>query len=404
VTTYKNLILGGGMVAGYCAKEYVEKGGKAGELAIVSGDDAVPYERPPLSKTFLAGKDSEQSVLINQPEYYREHGIELKINTQISSLDPGARRLRTQAGEEIAYDKLVLATGAQVRTLDTPGAASENVLYLRALTDSKRIRDRSANAKKAVVVGGGFIAMEVASVLASRGVETTMIVREERIWKAIFTEEMSAFFEKYYADKGVKLRKQAELAAIEKNSTVRLKAGESVDFDMLVAGVGVQPVTALASAAGLAVDNGIVVNEFLETTNPHISAAGDVANYPDSLFGKRRRVEHWDNAVSQGQHLAHTLLGQREAFVHVPYFFSDIFDLSYDLWGDPSKSDRVVHRGDLHTNSFSVWWLSGDKLAAAFVMNRPDEERELAPEWIRSKQTLSAARLRESKSARDAAS
>jgi NADPH-dependent 2,4-dienoyl-CoA reductase/sulfur reductase-like enzyme len=390
MTTYKNLILGGGMVAGYCAKEYVEGGGTAGELAIISADDASPYERPPLSKSFLAGKDDESSVLINQPVFYRDHGIEVKINTRIASIDPAARRLRTDTGEDLAFEKLILATGAEVRTLDIPGIAPGDVLYLRSLADSKRIRERAASAKNAVVIGGGFIAMEVASVLAGRGIETTMLVREDRIWKAFFTPEMSAFFEQYYTSRGVRIRKQAEAT------------GPAVKSDLLVAGVGVRPVTVLAEQAGLAVDNGVVVNEFLESSNPSVSAAGDVANYPDSLFGKRRRVEHWDNAVSQGQHMGHTLLGRREPFVHVPYFFSDVFDLSYELWGDPSQSDRIVHRGDLHTRSFSVWWLFRDALVAAFVMNRPDEERELAPEWIRSKQILSPERLRDSGSVRDA--
>lgn len=245
--------------------------------------------------------------------------------------------------------------------------------------------------------------MEAASVLAQRGIDTSMVVRDDRIWKGFFTAGMSAFFEKYYTARGVKLMKQTGITAVENDSTARLTTGETVAFDVLVAGVGVRPLTELAAEAGLPVDNGIIVNEFLETADQNISAAGDVANYPDALFGnKRRRVEHWDNAVSQGQHIAHTLLGRREPFVHVPYFFSDVFDLSYEFWGDPSQADRIVHRGDLNTNSFSVWWLSHNTLVAAFVMNRPDEERELAPELIRLKTPLSAERLRSSAAARDA--
>jgi NADPH-dependent 2,4-dienoyl-CoA reductase/sulfur reductase-like enzyme len=390
------------MVAGYCAKEYVENGGKAGELAIVSADDALPYERPPLSKSFLAGKDSEEGVLIHGAGFYRDNGIHLQMNTRVASLDARGRRIRTSTGDEIGFEKLVLATGADVRTLDIPGAASEKVLYLRSLADSRRIRDRAAGARKAVVVGGGFIAMEVAAVLAGRGVETTMLVRDDRIWKAFFTPEMSAFFEKYYIERGVRLMKQAGLAAVERDSTARLTHGPALEFDLLVAGIGVQPVTALATQAGLTVDNGIAVNEFLETGDASILAAGDVANYPDAIFGdRRRRVEHWDNAVSQGQHVARTLLGRREPFVHVPYFFSDVFDLSYEFWGDPSQADRIVHRGDLHTSSFSVWWFSSDALVAAFAMNRPDEEREAAPELIRSKKRVSPARLRDAASVRD---
>jgi NADPH-dependent 2,4-dienoyl-CoA reductase/sulfur reductase-like enzyme len=399
----KHLILGGGMVAGYCAKHYVENGGRAGELAIVSADNALPYERPPLSKGFLAGKDSEDAVLINGADFYTKNGIEVKLNTRVASIDVGGRRLRTSSGDDYSFDKLIIATGAEVRTLDVAGAGSDHVLYLRSLADSQRIRDASAQARKAAVIGGGFIAMEVASVLRSRGIETAMLVREDRIWSAFFTPEMSAFFERYYVDRGVRILKQTEIAGIENGSQARLRDGQAVDFEFLVAGIGVRPVTRLAEEAGLPVDNGILVDEYLQTRDANVSAAGDVANYPDSLFGnKRRRVEHWDNAVSQGQYLANALLGGREPFIHVPYFFSDVFDLSYEFWGDPSQADRIVHRGDLQTTSFSVWWLADRRLVAAFAMNRPDEERELAPELIRAKQILSAERLREAGSVRDA--
>jgi NADPH-dependent 2,4-dienoyl-CoA reductase/sulfur reductase-like enzyme len=399
----KHLILGGGMVAGYCAKHYVENGGRAGELAIVSADNALPYERPPLSKSFLAGKDSEDAVLINGADFYASNGIEVKLNTRVTSIDIRARRLRISSSDEYSFEKLIIATGAEVRTLDVAGAGSDNVLYLRSLADSKRIRDSSTRARKAAVIGGGFIAMEVASVLASRGIETAMLVRDDRIWSTFFTPEMSAFFERYYVERGVRILKQTEIAGIENGSRARLRNGQAVDFEFLVAGIGVRPVTRLADEAGLPVENGIVVDEYLQTRDANVSAAGDVANYPDSLFGsKRRRVEHWDNAVSQGQHLANALLGRREPFVHVPYFFSDVFDLSYEFWGDPSQADRIVHRGDLQTTSFSVWWLADRRLVAAFAMNRPDEERELAPELIRSKRILSAERLREAGSVRDA--
>ena len=392
------------MVAGYLAKEYVESGGNSGDLAIISADDALPYERPPLSKGFLAGKDSEESVLISPSGFYSAHGINVRCNSTVDSIDTQRKRIHTVSGEEFAFEKLVLSTGARVRTLEVPGASPENVLYLRSLADSKRIRARAANAKRAVVLGGGFIAMEVAAVLAGGGVQTTMIVRDDRIWKAFFTPQMSAFFGKYYADHGVRVITQTAIAEVVNGSMARLTGGDSIGFDLLVAGIGVQPVADVAARAGLKVDNGVVVNQFLETDHPGIMAAGDVANYPDIIFGnKRRRVEHWDNAVSQGQHAAGTLLGRREAFAHVPYFFSDVFDLSYEFWGDPSEADRIVHCGDLHTSSFSVWWLVRNTLVAAFTMNRPDEERELAPELIRSKRAVSPERLRETASLRELA-
>jgi NADPH-dependent 2,4-dienoyl-CoA reductase/sulfur reductase-like enzyme len=162
---------------------------------------------------------------------------------------------------------------------------------------------------------------------------------------------------------------------------------------MVVAGIGVRPVTELLANSGIAVDDGVVVNENLVTNYPDLFAAGDVANYLDVLFQKRRRVEHWDNAVSQGQYCARALMGERAPFRHVPYFFSDVFDLSYEFWGDPDGAEQIVHRGDLSSSSFSVWWVRGNVLVAAFAMNRPDEEREAAPKWIEAGQRVSAAKL-----------
>ncbi|MGC2110854.1 MAG: FAD-dependent oxidoreductase [Candidatus Korobacteraceae bacterium] len=172
-----------------------------------------------------------------------------------------------------------------------------------------------------------------------------------------------------------------------------LADGQTIPCELVVAGIGVEPAIEMLANSGLDIDDGIVVNEYLETRQPDVFAAGDVANYQDVLFGKRRRVEHWDNAVSQGQYCARLLMGDRVPFKHVPYFFSDVFDLSYEYWGDSSHADQVMHRGDVSTKSFSVWWLRQNTLVAAFTMNRPDEERDVAPKWIESKQTVSAAKL-----------
>ena len=169
--------------------------------------------------------------------------------------------------------------------------------------------------------------------------------------------------------------------------------GSKIPCDLAVLGIGAIPNTDLFRASGTALDNGVIVNEYLEASQPGFYAAGDVANYPDVIFGKRRRVEHWDNAVAQGEHWARVVAGARQRFVHVPYFFSDVFDLSYEFWGDPEGSTETTVRGDLSISSSSVWWLKQNRLLAAFVMNRPDEERTLAPEWIKAKQTLSPAHL-----------
>jgi NADPH-dependent 2,4-dienoyl-CoA reductase/sulfur reductase-like enzyme len=240
--------------------------------------------------------------------------------------------------------------------------------------------------------------MEVASVLAQQEIEVTMVLREDRIWKQFFSPEMSRFFEDYYGARGVRFAKTASIRELRGKGSVNgvvLGTGEIIACDMVVAGIGVRPATEVLENSGLEISDGVVVSEYLETSLRDISAAGDVANYQDVLFGKRRRIEHWDNAVSQGQHCARALLGERKPFMHVPYFFSDVFDLSYEFWGDPADAEETVYRGDVSASSFSTWWLRRQCVVAAFVMNRPEEERGAAPQWIESKQRVSAAALRD---------
>lgn len=392
----KFVILGGGMVAGYAAKQLAELGMKPGDLAILSADRCLPYERPPLSKGFLAGKDTEEGIRISPEDFYRQHQIEVKLGCEISAVDPKRKRLKLKPGGEFGFHKLIVATGARPRTLEIPGATLRNVYYLRSLDDSKAIRRSAETVKRAVVIGGGFIGMEVAAVLVQKGVEVTMVVSEDRIWKRLFSPQMSAFFEAYFEARGVRLIKSATVTGLRGDGAVSaavLAGGQAIACEMVVAGIGVRPVTDLLATSGIDVADGVVVNEYLETSQPDIYAAGDVANYQDLLFEKRRRVEHWDNAVSQGQYCARSLMGERTPFRHVPYFFSDVFDLSYEYWGDSSGADRIVHRGDLSSNSFSVWWLAGKRVVAAFTMNRPDEEREAAQKWIETKRSVSGTKL-----------
>jgi len=390
------VILGGGMVAGYAAKQMVELGLPKGELAILSADNAVPYERPPLSKSFLAGKDTEDAIKINPEEFYEKHGIELRLQCDVAAVDVKRKRLILKNKDEFGFQKLIIATGARPRTLDIPGANMPNLFYLRTVGDSKNIRSTAERVKRALVIGGGFIGMEVAAVFAQRGIEVTMVLNEERVFERLFSPEMSIFFETYYTSRGVRLIKSMSVTEFRGDRTVNsvvLRDKRTVQCDLVVAGIGVQPAIDVVTNSGLDVGDGILVNEYLQTNHPDVFAAGDVANYQDLLFGKRRRLEHWDNAVSQGQYCAGSLMGDKTPFRHVPYFFSDAFDLSYEYWGDSSGADQVVHRGDLSSNSFSAWWLRQQLLVAAFMMNRPDEERNVAPKWIEAGQRVSATRL-----------
>ena len=391
----KYIILGGGMAAGYGAKEMVERGLKPGELTIISADDALPYERPPLSKGFLAGKDTDTGILINSRAWYREHGIEAMLKTVIENVDLPKRKLHGSR-QEFEFENLLIATGARARKMKVPGGDLEGVFYLRSMADSQRIRAAAERTKRAVVIGGGFIGMEVAAVLTQKKVATTMIFPEERVWKRMFTPEMSRFFERYYVERGVEIIATAHVAGFEGQgsvSGVALEGGRTVPCDIVVAGVGAEPVTELFTRTEFLGRDGLEVNEYLETTAAGVYAAGDVANYPDKIYEKRRRVEHWDNAVSQGQHWARVVMGERRPFIHVPYFFSDVFDLSYEFWGDTDGATQTVVRGDWGSSSFSVWWLKGERLIAAFAMNRPDEERNAAPEWIQARKSVSAMKL-----------
>lgn len=391
------VIAGGGIVAGYAAKELVELGLAPGGLTIVSTDSTLPYERPPLSKTFLSGKDTEEAIQINPEAFYRDHGIDVRLGVAVTGLDARRKALSLSSGDELRFENLILATGSRAARLKLPGAELANVLYLRSMSDSQTIRDRMREARRAVVIGGGFIAMEVSSVLAQHQIETTMVMPDDRVWQRVFTVEMSACFERYFANRGVRFAKQAHVQSFTGKGAVSaavLDDGRELACDTVVAGVGAHPITEYLQASGLEADNGVQVDEYLETSAKGIFAAGDIANYPDLIFGKRRRVEHWDNAVSQAQHCARVLSGRREPFRHVPYFFSDVFDLSYEFWGDSSGCDQVVYRGDLGGVSWSAWWLQRGVVIAGFVMGRPDEEREAAPRWIESRQRVSPERLR----------
>lgn len=388
MTHFKNAIIGGGVAAGFAAQTFADAELKPRDIAIFSGEGHPPYDRPPLSKGFLAGEEEVADTLINDTEFYADNHINLFLNSRVTDVDFDSRQLKTAQGT-YSYDNLLIATGSQLRTLtDVPGADLRGIHYLRALGDARGIRSEIKITDCAVVIGGGFIGMEVASVLAQKGVETRLIFPEERVWEAFFTPEMSDFFTDYYKARGVTIRPNSEIERFSgeasRVTTVHLKDGTQLATDLVVAGIGVKPNITIFRGTNLNINDGIVVDRHLESNLPNVFAAGDVAEYEDVLYNKYRRVEHWDNAKTQGQHAARAMLGQREPFRHVPYFFSDVFDLSYEFWGDPAGADDAIHRGDIENGEFSVWWLRNGKLRSAFVMNRPNTEREQAQTWIKT--------------------
>jgi len=397
--TYKYVILGGGLVAGYAAREFANHGLSEGELCILSAEKTLPYERPPLSKKFLAGKKSEDDILINDRNFYKQEGIEIKLETPVKRVDLDNKKLYAN-GEVVSYEQLLIATGARPRTLDVSGSDLENIFYLRRVGDARHIRQKAEESTRAVVVGGGFIGMEATSVLQSMGVDTTMLFPEERVWQAFFTEQMSEYFSGYYRDRGVTILPETKIDSFQGKDRVThvlTSTGRRLEADLVVLGIGVQLNTEIFEESGLQISkDGIQVNRFLETNLPDVLAAGDVARYRDVLYERPMHIEHWDNAVEQGKHAARVMLGEYQPFEHVPYFFSDEFDLSYEFWGDIHGAAEAVHRGNVPSGQFSVWWLADDgRLLAAFVMNRPEEERDAALRWIKSRKKLQADWLKE---------
>lgn len=396
---YQNVILGGGVVAGYAAQAFVEAGLEPGNLAIISAEEMLPYDRPPLSKGFLLGKTAKEDIMLNEPEFYQKNGIDTFLNNPATEVDFANRKLHLADDSQIEFGKLLIATGSRLRRFDIPGSDLDGLYYLRYFDHSRQIRQAAQEAEWAVVIGGSFIGMEVTAGLRHYGVKTTMVFPGERVWQAFFTPVMSSFFENYYRERGVEFMMEAEVNAftgqqkVQAVQVTQANQQKTLPADMVVAGIGVEPNIELFAETELNMDDGILVDRFLETNVEGVFAAGDVAQYPDQIFDRFRRIEHWDNAFSQGQHAARLMLGNREPYIHVPYFFSDVFDLSYEFWGDTSQANVTVHRGDVKSGSFSVWWLADKRLQAAFVMDRPDEERELAPEWIRSQQPISADEL-----------
>lgn len=397
----QHLILGGGMVAGFAAQAMAERGLDAGALTIVSADEAPPYHRPPLSKGFLAGEEEADEILINEEGFYDEHGIDLRLGTRVEAVDLERRTVRTADGEELGFERLLIATGAEPRRLPVPGAALPGVHLLRALDDSRRIRERLAEGRRAVVIGGGFIGAEVAAVLAEDGLEVTLVYREERLLQRLFTPDLSRHYESVFRENGVTLRSGAEVARMvgdERVESVELTTGDRLEASLVVAGIGVEPATGLFRGTAIELDDGVVVDERLWTGVEGVWAAGDVARYRDVVFQVHRRVEHWDNAVEQGKLAGRNLLapeGEAEVFDHVPYVFSDVFDLSWELWGDPSGADEVAIRGTIESGSFSVWWLRERRPVAAFALDRPDEEREAAEALVRARRQVPAEALRD---------
>ncbi|HEY3192218.1 MAG TPA: FAD-dependent oxidoreductase [Solirubrobacterales bacterium] len=369
-------LLIGGFASGYCAAE-LRKRGAEGEIMLVGRESEPPYERPPLSKEYVRGESKREDAYVNPVSWYEENGVELRIGTNVMSLDVEGRTAKLQGGEEVSFEKALLATGANVNILRVEGAGQEGIHYLRAFGNSDGIREAAEGADRVVLIGGSYIGCEVAASLRSKGVDCAIVMMEEVALSRTFGEEVGRWFHELLESKGIEIHGGETLEAFEGDGDVKgvvTESGKVVEGDVVVVGAGVKPDVMLAQRAGLEVEDGIVCDETLQTSVEGIYAAGDVCSYESRVHGKRLRVEHWDVAMQQGQHAARSMLGDGKPYEVVPYFFSDLADwVGLEYVGPATDWDEVIWRGDRDAGEFAAFYVKDGKVAGALTVERSEE-------------------------------
>jgi NADPH-dependent 2,4-dienoyl-CoA reductase/sulfur reductase-like enzyme/nitrite reductase/ring-hydroxylating ferredoxin subunit len=361
------IVIVGGGAAGFAAAEMLRRQQFAGSIVMLSNDDAAPVDRPNLSKDYLAGTAPEEWVPLRGDDFYSDNGIELRLKANVASIDPRSREVILADGAKVGYDRLLLATGAEPVRVNTPGTDQPHVHTLRSLADTRAIIEQAKQAKRAVVIGASFIGLEVAASLRTRGLEVHVVAPEKRPMERILGPEMGDFVRALHEEHGVVFHLEDTVATIE-GKKAKLKSGGTLDADLVVMGVGVRPRLDLAEKAGLKVDRGVTVDTFLATSAPDIFAAGDIARWPDRLTGQPIRVEHWVVAERQGQVAALNMLGLKQRYDVVPFFWSQHYDVPINYVGHAEKWDQLAIDGDIKGRDCLLRYkLGGRTLAAASI-------------------------------------
>jgi 3-phenylpropionate/trans-cinnamate dioxygenase ferredoxin reductase subunit len=373
------LLIGGGLASGSCASE-LRKRGAEGSVLLVGREPEPPYERPPLTKEYMRGEAGRSDAYVNQPSWYEENDVELLSGRNVMSLDPEARTVKIQGGEEVSFGKALIATGAMVNILRVEGVENEGIHYLRAFGNSDAIRAEAAAADHVVLIGGSYIGTEVAASLTAKGTKCSIVAIEDVALSRTFGADAGRWFQQKLEAKGVEFHGGEELEAFEGDGRVKAivtKSGLSIECDAVVVGAGVRADTMLAERAGLAVDNGVTCDSRLQTSVEGIYAAGDCCSYDSVIHGRRLRVEHWDVAMQQGIHAAGNLLGDDRDYKVVPYFFSDLADwASLEYVGPAYEWDEELWRGDRDQSEFLVWYLKDGRVAGALSVGRSEDLAE----------------------------
>ena len=367
----KNVVIVGAGAAGSAAAEMLRRCGFDGRVTMVDDDKGSPYDRPNCSKDYLAGNAPEEWIPLRPEGFYAEHDVTL-VRARVEKIDPSTKRIEIAGGGPVQFDSLILATGADPIHLNIPGDDQPHVHYLRSLTDSRSIISAAATAKRAVVVGASFIGLEVAASLRARNLSVDVVAPEKLPLERVLGEHLGQFIKSLHESNGVTFHLGRKPQRVEATG-VTLDDGSTLEADLVVIGVGVRPRLALAEQAGLAMDRGVAVNEFLETSVPGIFAAGDIARWPDPHTGERIRVEHWVVAQRQGQTAARNILGARERFDQVPFFWSAHYDVSINYVGHAEKWDRVDVDGEASKHDVAVRFVKDGKTLALATIFRDEE-------------------------------
>jgi 3-phenylpropionate/trans-cinnamate dioxygenase ferredoxin reductase subunit len=372
VTTPKTFVIVGGSLAGASAAHALRAEGFDGRVVLLGEEPELPYERPPLSKGYLSGETPRGDVYVHQQSFYAANAIDLRTGVRVAAVDRSAAQVVLESDERVPFDALLLATGASPRHLQVPGADLDGIFYLRELTDADALRERVGRGGKLVVVGAGWIGSEVAASARQQGVDVTVLDPEAVPLARVLGPDVGGFYRDLHASRGVELLMRTGVASFEGSGQVHRVVttdGQRIDTDFVVVGIGVQPRTELADAAGLTVDNGIVTDELLRSSDPRIFAAGDVARARHPFYQDHVRVEHWATARDQGAAAGRNMLGRGEPYDKLPYFFSEQYDAGMEYRGWAPQWDQVVFRGDPRGGQFLAFWLKDRRVLAGMNVN-----------------------------------
>lgn len=394
MTEYDYVIVGGGL-AGASAIEGIRERDARGSVLLIGGESQAPYDRPPLSKKLWFGKTRVEDIFLHAQQFYDENGVTLSLGAMASRLDPAAKTVSDARGNTYRYGKLLLATGGTPRRLSIPGGDLDGVCYFRTLDDYLRTRSAAAPGKSALVIGGGFIGSEIAAAL-NINLEVTMVFPSATLCNRVFPESLGQELQRHYQDRGVRVLASDTPASITKSGAkfrTQTVSGKSIESDLVIVGVGVDPAVGLARDAGLEVGNGVVVNEYLQSSHPDIYAAGDIAFFPYRVLGRSMRIEHWDNALSQGKWAGANMAGAHEPFTYQPYFFSDLFEFGYEATGEVNTSLETFADWQKENHTGVIYYLRDERVRGVMMCNLWDK-LDAARDLIRTGERVSPENLR----------